>query len=356
MAKLFFPPRDVAADDRIVVYPTVGHLVEDESAWRFEVLGTIYGAGSVSLRKRLLLRLLQKVARVQPDESQRELFESRIREFIAPTEGGKRVALRLGDRIYPMQQRTKRNGQFRGSVRLSHEELQQLQAQGIVNGCLQLDVLANDGQPTDSTVQVHLLPRQGISVISDIDDTIKVTQIHSRRLLLQNTFLREFETIAGMSELYQEWANHGAAFHYVSSSPWQLYGALVEMFERAGLPPGSFHLRSFRLRDHVLRRMLLIRRKGKAEVIRSLLRTFPQRRFVFVGDSGELDPEIYVRAAQKQPGQVAAILVRQLGSRPMDDDRRRRLSRRLRPDVLRTFRCPSELPRDLTRLVGSSRS
>jgi len=353
MPQRLAPPSDVSVHDHIVVYPTFGHLAEGGSTWKIDVFGTVYGAGSVSLRKRLLLRLLQRVAKVQPDESQRELFEKRIREFIAPTERGKQVALRLGDQIYPMQHRTRRNGQFRGTIRLTPHQLRTLQDHGGPGqGLLKLQVLGDGGFETEFFVHVHLLHHHGVSVISDIDDTIKLTQIHSRRLLLQNTFLREFEAIAGMAELYQDWAAHGAAFHYVSSSPWQLYASLAEMCERASFPSGSFHLRSFRLRDHMLRRLLLIRRKGKAEVIRSLLKTFPHRRFVFVGDSGEKDPEIYVRAARKRPGQVAAILVRQLGSRPADDERLRRLARGLAPGLVRTFGCPSELPRDLTRLAG----
>ena len=72
----------------------------------------------------------------------------------------------------------------------------------------------------------------------------------------------------------KNWAKQDAAFHYVSSSPWQLYASLAEMCESEGFPCGSFHLRSFRLRDHMLRRLLLIRRHGKATVIKKLLKRF----------------------------------------------------------------------------------
>ncbi|MBI2478985.1 MAG: hypothetical protein HYV60_10245 [Planctomycetia bacterium] len=107
---------DVQASDQVVVYPTIGHLVDGGAAWRIEIYGTVYEAGSESRRKRMLLNLLQRAAKVQPTEAEHELFESRIREFIAPTERGKRVALRVDDRVHQLQHPTKRNGRFWGTV------------------------------------------------------------------------------------------------------------------------------------------------------------------------------------------------------------------------------------------------
>ncbi|MBI2478986.1 MAG: DUF2183 domain-containing protein [Planctomycetia bacterium] len=192
-----------------------------------------------------------------------------------------------------------------------------------------------------------------MSVISDIDDTIKVTNVHSRRLLLESTFLREFESIDGMSTLYRQWADQGAAFHYVSSSPWQLYTPLAEMCDAGAFPWGSFHLRSFRLRDHMLRRLSLIRRKGKAKVIHNLLKTFPRRHFIFVGDSGEADADIYGRLARKFPRQVAAIYIRSLSVRPLDEERQAKAFRGVREANIRTFCSPDELPTDLMNITST---
>ena len=56
----------------------------------------------------------------------------------------------------------------------------------------------------------------------------------------------------------------------------------------------------------------MLRRSGKLSVIRALFKTFPQRRFLLVGDSGEHDPEIYGAMARRFPQQVAGIFIRQL--------------------------------------------
>ncbi len=354
MLKRFAPQTDVEASDHVVVYPTIGHLVDGGTTWRIEISGTVYSAGTESVQKRMLLRLLQRAAKIQPTERQHALFESRIREFIAPTERGKQVTLRVGDRVCRLQHRTTRNGRFAGTVRLSARELDELRASGdLRGGVLKLHVLSRDGSESNFFVHAHLLDNEGLSVVSDIDDTIKVTNVHSRRLLLESTFLREFESIQGMSALYRGWADQGAAFHYVSSSPWQLYTPLAQMCDEGGFPWGSFHLRSFRLRDHMLRRLLLIRRKGKAKVIHTLLKTFPRRQFVLVGDSGETDAEIYGRLARRFAGQVPAIYIRLLNERPLRDERAAKAFHGLSMTRIQTFRSASELPAELTDLVSA---
>jgi phosphatidate phosphatase APP1 len=232
-----------------------------------------------------------------------------------------------------------------GTIRLTAEQVMALERRGhLADGWLNLDVVLPGGERTDFRGHVRLMDNTGVSVISDIDDTIKVTEVYSRRSLLANTFLREFRAIEGMAELYRQWAQQGAAFHYVSSSPWQLYDSLAELVEFAGFPAGTFHLRSFRLRDHMLRRLVLIRRRGKLKTIGSLLRTFPNRRFLLVGDSGERDPEGYGALARKFPGQVAAIFIRDLPQRPMDFERCRRAFHGLPAERWTLFNSPAELP------------
>jgi phosphatidate phosphatase APP1 len=335
----------VDRDDTVVLYPTFGHQVDGGGIWRIHVCGTVYENGSVSLRKRLLVRLLQKVMKVRPEEVDRALFERRIRAFVAPTERGKRVSVRVGEGVYRLQKATKRNGRFVGTIRLTADQVVALERRGhLADGWLNLDVVLPGGQPTDFNGRVRLMDNTGVSVVSDIDDTIKVTEVYSRRSLLANTFLREFRAIDGMAQLYRRWAQQGATFHYVSSSPWQLYDSLAELVNLAGFPAGTFHLRSFRLRDDVLRRLVLIRRRGKLKTIHALLRTFPHRQFLLVGDSGERDPESYGALARKFPGQVAGIFIRDLPQRPMDLERCRKAFHRLPAERWTLFNSPAELP------------
>ena len=117
-----------------------------------------------------------------------DIFESRIREFIAPTERGKRLAVHVGDNIYPIRKKTRRNGRFIGYVRIPRAEVEGLQRDGhLADGWLKLRIDTPYGDDRGFVGRARLIEAQGISIISDIDDTIKETDVHSRR-----AFIREY--------------------------------------------------------------------------------------------------------------------------------------------------------------------
>jgi hypothetical protein len=300
----------------------------------------------MGLAKRVLLRLLKRTMRASDADIASPLFQERIARFVASGRAGRRLALRIAQHMHRMPKKSRRNGLFQALLRIPVERVIKQARQAAhpfdeSNGAgtwLPLEVIE-----TGTRGQACLLGRTGLSVISDIDDTLKHSHVACKRTLLTNTFLRPFETIPGMAPLFREWSAAGAAFHYVSSSPWQLYEHLAAHLDEEGFPLGSFHLRPFRLRDHLLRRMLMMRRAGKLGVIRSIMKTFPQRRFLLVGDSGERDPEIYGALARRYARQVAGIFIRDLGA---DRDVRRRYERAFRgvdSSLVRMFTAPEEL-------------
>ncbi len=328
-----------------MLFPTYGHLAERTRMWRIPIGGAIFEPGVVNLRRRLLLRVLRRVMDVPAEALNTDIFRDRIGAFVSATERGKRVSLNAGALSFSLRKKTRRDGQFAGWLQLNEQDASRLERHGrISNGWLDYDVALPEGDERVFGGRAQLLPHRGLSVISDIDDTIKHSGVWSRRALLANTFLREFQYVAGMAERYQQWAARGAAFHYVSSSPWQLYEPLADLQRCAGFPEGTFHLRSFRLRDHMLRRILLLRRHGKFAAIRRLLRTFPERRFVLVGDSGERDPELYGEVARRFPRQVQGIYIRLVPGRPWTNERAERVFRRLPRQLWQPFVEADELP------------
>lgn len=155
-----------------------------------------------------------------------------------------------------------------------------------------------------------VVPAEGLSVVSDIDDTIKHTQVRDRREMLLNTFTRRFEPVEGMAAQYRALAAQpGTRFHYVSASPIQLYSPLADFLREAALPVGSVHLR-----ESTTWRTLVPgegdSRDHKLAVIGRLMADFPLRRFLLVGDSGEADPEIYAEVARTHPNRVQGIVIR----------------------------------------------
>jgi phosphatidate phosphatase APP1 len=183
-------------------------------------------------------------------------------------------------------------------------------------------------------------------VISDIDDTVKFTNVADRRELLRNTLLREFMAIEGMPDVYRRWQQAGAEFHYVSSSPWQLSDCLCRFLGTAGLPAGSMHLKLFRLKDSTPLGRLTARKRSKRRAIEQIMRDFPGRRFTLVGDSGERDPEVYAAVARRRPEQVAGVFIRRVPDRAAASHvslRFDKLARRLPAGGLPTFVDAAEL-------------
>ena len=329
--------------ETVVLFPSLGHLEPDGVTWRLHVQGDVYSPGRVGLTKRILLRLLQRAMRVPREALKSEIFQDRIQRFLAADERGKRIALKLGESTFVLARKSAGNGHFSGVIRLRSDDLSRLRHSGrLEHDQVVLDVCHPQEEILSQGI-VHLIPPEGVSIVSDIDDTLKHTDVASRHALLANTFLQQFRPIAGMAEQFQRWADAGAAFHYVSSSPWQLYRHLAEHLAEEGFPEGTFHLRAFRLRDHLLRRLLLLRRSGKGSVIKGILRAFPRRKFVLIGDSGEADPEIYASLARRYPQQVGRILIREVES-PRNNPRRfGKAFRGLGSDVAATFREAGEL-------------
>lgn len=166
------------------------------------------------------------------------------------------------------------------------------------------------GDPRQFAGHALLVPEQGLSVISDIDDTVKITQVNDRREMLLNTFVRRFEAAPGLPEHFRRLAHvAGTRFHYLSASPFQLAPALEDFLQDQAFPPGSLHLRES-TRWNTLIPGSGDSRAHKLGVIAQLLADFPQRRFLLVGDSGEADPEIYAQVAREHPSRITAIVIR----------------------------------------------
>jgi phosphatidate phosphatase APP1 len=96
----------------------------------------------------------------------------------------------------------------------------------------------------------------------------------------------------------------------VSSSPWQLYEALVSMLDVAGFPPATFDLKQIRLKDPSVADLFADPMLTKPKPIENMMRAFPGRQFALIGDSGEMDPEVYGKVARAHPQQVVYIAIR----------------------------------------------
>ncbi len=335
------------------VFPGFGVPVGPDH-WRLLIAGAVRQVYVPTVRKRMLIRLLGSIIDATDEQLASEEFVRRVTPFVA--DGAKKldISVLIGDRQYPLRRRTKRSGLFSQWLQVPADQIQSL---------VELDefgrrffrpriICQTESGAIEAGGECWLAPETGWTVISDVDDTIKESDIADRRRMLTNTFLRSYRPVEGMSELYRQWAGAGMHFHYVSSSPSQLLHPLRELRDDSGFPGGSLHLRNFRLRNHVLQKVARIRRSGKSAVIRHLVQSQPSRRFLLVGDSGESDLSIYAKVARKNPGSVAGIFIRTLEGNEMSQERFDKCRNSAAPTPCATFTEASQLQELARKAIG----
>jgi hypothetical protein len=345
----------------IVFFPTYARRLPGQRYWRATVAGMISRPLPPRSRRRsLAIGVIKRLLEIDEADLHSPVFQRRADAFLFQRVAGERVRIALGSRIVDVGH-SDRVGHFERVIDLDEEEIEGLlePACRAVGGPRSLSYAAvpdrdADGLPpaaeprVPETGRIHLVDEEGVSVISDIDDTVKVTNVADRRELLANTLLREFHAVPGMPEIYRRWQSEGIAFHYVSSSPWQLADCLGGFLRDVALPAGSMHLKLFRLKDSTPLGRLPSRKSSKRRVIERILNDFPRRRFLLVGDSGERDPEVYAAVARRYPQRVPAVVIRAVAGRTTPEKvrvRLERLSRRLPAGVLHAFTDPVELTR-----------
>ncbi len=330
--------------ERIEFYPSHGRLAESGDFWHVAIRGRVIIPRPDNLRKKMLLGLLERALKADPAELRSEIFHERIRDFLMLGQRGRHVSIRIGDRVYPLKRSSDASGLFGGVIRIPCHELLLMELEQEPDGDPWIRWSANTAPPEQAANgRAMLMPTKGLTVISDIDDTVKVTHVGRRQELLANTFLKPFQAISGVAELYNRWRAAGVNFHYVSSSPWQLYHPLTRFFGEHDLPHGAFHLRPMQLQGASAVRLLVGRKSSKKKAVRLLMKWYPGRRFILIGDSAEKDPEIYGSAARRFPDQVSMICIRQLPEKRLKGKRLRHAFRHIPKERLRLFSDAAEL-------------
>jgi phosphatidate phosphatase APP1 len=290
----------IRPDEQVVFFPTLARPIGG-GRWEARLHGVLFRPEEGSFRRKLLVRAIARAAGVRHDEVAGPRLAERLRPFLVDNKRRRRIRVVIGGQEITLGP-SAANGHLVGRAVIG----------GAGSETVEFAQASDEDSSRRFTGSVHLLPETGLSVISDIDDTIKHSNVPDTRDLLRNTFLRPFRPIARVAAMHRELRDRGAAFHYVSASPWQLYGALSAFVAGEGLPAGSFHLKTFRPKDRSGLSLFSSPRLFKVRTIEPLLRAWPRRRFLLVGDSAELDAEIYGELARHCPRQVAGILIRDI--------------------------------------------
>ncbi|MET0634895.1 MAG: phosphatase domain-containing protein [Chitinophagaceae bacterium] len=155
-------------------------------------------------------------------------------------------------------------------------------------------------------------------VISDIDDTImisysatvvrRIKELFSFHPLSRKLFpdVAEHYRLLSVSHTTAEAPN---PFFYVSSSEWNLYEYLQDVFRNGKLPEGAFLLSQAK-RWFELLKTGRTKHQGKLLRVMRILECFPSQQFILFGDNTQRDPVIYQEIARKLPHRILAIYIR----------------------------------------------
>jgi len=139
-----------------------------------------------------------------------------------------------------------------------------------------------------------------------------------------------------------------AKFHFVSSSPWQLWLELESFLSNVGFPQATYHLKPIRLKDRTLLDLWKNPLEAKIAVIESILDGFPQRNFILVGDSGEKDPEVYGEIARRHPNQIHGIYIRNVIEVTGEEERYSLAFEGVNPSIWALFTKPEDIELPVT--------
>ncbi|GAB4344827.1 MAG: DUF2183 domain-containing protein [Flammeovirgaceae bacterium] len=166
---------------------------------------------------------------------------------------------------------------------------------------------------------------KSIGIISDIDDTFLISHSTNKwrkisLLAFNNAATRK--PFDGVASLYQAFCKTDDSseirpFFCVSSSEWNLYDFLTDFCQRCEIPQSVLLLQDLKTHFSDFRNSGGGNHEHKLHKIEHIFSTYPDTRFVLLGDSGQKDPELYYKIAKKYPHQIAAIYIRYVKHKPL---------------------------------------
>jgi len=270
-----------------------------------------------------------------PGTVEAEIFKERLHWFLVDNESGKKVMIKIIKK-YATLEESGNNGHFYGTLKLPLKRISETNKQ-------KLEIIVKLNDPRKFSGFVHCIPKKGITVISDIDDTVKISNVRNKKELMKNTFLKDFIPAPGMSKLYRKWEKHGVFFHYVSSSPWQLFHDIQLFMKNNFFPEAVFHLKNIRLKDTSLLKLFADPVKTKQIQLEKIVKDFPEHKFILVGDSGEKDPEVYGIMTRKYPEKIIGIAIRDVTGDKIKSQRYKVAFKSIPESIWKIFTDPSKL-------------
>ncbi|KAK1253934.1 hypothetical protein MKX07_002011 [Trichoderma sp. CBMAI-0711] len=164
------------------------------------------------------------------------------------------------------------------------------------------------------SMETHFAGPEGWGIISDIDDTIKITTTSDPIGILKETFINPPRPVPGMPELYagiKSLLPRDTPWFYLSASPYNLY-PFLRGFRDEYFPRGTFILRdsSWKTITGLLSSLTMGTEEYKVDRMKKIHGWLPRRKLIVFGDSTQSDPEAYGEIYRMFPGWIQMIFIR----------------------------------------------
>jgi phosphatidate phosphatase APP1 len=323
-------------NDILLIFPTFAYESPNKVNAVVSVEGKVYKPEKKPLLRKLALEVLEDLAGLDVNDDNMDLstFNDRMDKFIVDDESNVPVKLKILGTTKTFS--TDIKGHFKGSITIKKSKIKDSQIfPEVLNHPNPKNIIAN---------KITLIPNNGIAVISDIDDTIRITNMKNSKEMIANAFFYPFRPIPGMSDLYSYMKDKAINFFYVSATFSQFLVPLISFLEDNNYPIGQFFMKFVSFDDlsffsHATDAPTSI----KPPYLEEIWTTFQQKKFIVIGDDGESDPEIYGDFARKHPDSVVGIFIHHMDPFAIIDDERFKVAFRDLPDIAYVFKDPEEL-------------
>ncbi|KAK7978771.1 hypothetical protein PG988_006261 [Apiospora saccharicola] len=299
--------RNVTAEDTVWLLDNTAYKNAETGKWEAEFVSAVFAQKPSCTVLEAVTAVAHKIG-LQDNDPNYPTIEERVLPFIQDIRPGTKVKAIQADKTLLELGPGGRNG-------ISSDVKTVLEGQGHP----QISTTTADvpsGVNGVREMKTFFAEPEGWSVISDIDDTIKITMTSDPIGILRSTFTDTPQPCPGMPGLYQNISSMigpAAPFFYLSASPYNLYPFLRE-FRDKFYPHGTIVLRdsSWMSIPGLLSSITLGTEQYKTDRMKKIHEWVPKRKMICIGDSTQADPESYGNIYRKFPGWVKLILIREV--------------------------------------------
>jgi len=172
-------------------------------------------------------------------------------------------------------------------------------------------------------LDIHQIKTDTI-LVSDIDDTVLHSYISnkfSKFVTLMFTSIEKRRAVEPTMHLIRKQYELGITPFYLSNSEQNLYPLIYRFLKHNNFPKGPIFLKEMRkLRDVFRGKKFPVQQLHKLATLNQLIRFFPEKKFILLGDNTQHDLDIYLSMAEKFPASIKYIIILKVIDRPADDE------------------------------------